>query len=94
MNLQNLLKRFYGRYLMARARKPIRNTFIPSLVILEHRYAPASVAFAAGSLEITKTQPGAAMTWADPSAVVTNIVPPNDRLEATVSVPFSFDTAE
>jgi hypothetical protein len=33
-------------------------------------------------------------TWVEPSAVLTNTVPPNDRLEATLAVTFAFDPLE
>src|SRR5262245_60274821 len=66
----------------------------PYLANLEARLVPVSPSFAGGALEITRTAPGAAMTWVDPSRVTTNLVAPNDRLEATVDVTFGFSAAE
>src|SRR5437867_3783051 len=62
---------------------------------LEDRLTPATYSVAAGALEITDfANPNAPMTWADPSALATNIVRANDQLYATLAVTITFTPVE
>ncbi len=70
-----------------------RFRFRPRVEFLEDRVVPAWEAwlsFEQAAFEITRTMPDPAMTWVDPTQVYTNLVPKNDRLEATVKVTFTF----
>ncbi|MCI0637537.1 MAG: carboxypeptidase regulatory-like domain-containing protein [Gemmataceae bacterium] len=90
-----LLERFFTLRRRPSAARP-RPSYRPEFLALEDRLAPAGASFAAGAFEITRTLPlpPAMTTWVDPSAVTTNTVPQDDRLEATVDVTFTFTASE
>jgi hypothetical protein len=86
------LRRWIKRILSLKNKRR-RMTFRPTIESLENRWAPAVVSFAANALQIT-SMPAPANTWTSPSALNTNTVPMNNRLDATVEATFTFNAGE
>jgi hypothetical protein len=72
----------------------VRPRFRPWLEVLEDRVVPVTPSYAGGAFQITKTLPAPVRTWTDPSQLNTNLVPQDDRLEATVNLTETFSRQE